>query len=388
MNIAACRHEHLRERSRAMQRVTVAGAVVNLILTLVKGAIGLVANSHALIADAIHSLSDLLSDGLVWFAAHHTAAGPDEEHPYGHGRFETAATLGLSAFLAVVAIGISWDAVQRIWINPQTDTPGQLALWAALLSILANEALYWYTIVIARRVNSKMLRANAWHHRSDAISSVVVFVGVGGALLGWPYLDGVAALVVGLMIGHVAWELGRSALEELVDTSLDEDAVQQAAQIIRAVDGVRSVHLLRTRRHGHEAAADVHVQVAPRLSVSEGHMIGQAVEDRLKEGIDVLTDITVHIDPEDDEQGPPCHDLPLREQVIAQLHDHWRDVVGLPPKYDLVLHYLSGRIDVDVVIDLTDMTGPPVAQELRQRLLNVLEDVPMFRRVQLLYRAR
>jgi hypothetical protein len=227
--------------------------------------------------------------------------------------------------------------------------------------------LYWYTLITARRIRSDMLKANAWHHRSDAISSVVVLAGVAGAMLGWSYLDSVAAVLVGFMIGRIAWDLGKEAMEELVDTALDEESVERARQVIMRIDGVRSLHLLRTRRHGHEATADVHVQVAPRLSVSEGHMISQAVEDRLIEALDALTDVTVHIDPEDDEQAPPSRDLPLRNAVIDRLGAYWEGV-GLPPGCEIGLHYLSGRIDIDIVLPAALEMPKGEAEGLRRRL--------------------
>ncbi len=374
-------HAHLAERTGATQRVALVGALVNLVLTVVKLVVGTLANSAALVADGIHSLSDLASDALVWVAAHHAGHGPDQEHPYGHGRFETAATLGLGILLVLVALGIVWDAVADVFHHEQ-PIPGSLAIWAALFSILANEALYWYTIVVSRRINSQMLRANAWHHRTDAISSVVVLLGVAGAMAGWSYLDAVAAVVVGAMVAKIGWDLGWDAMQELVDSSLDEQTVQAAQQVILSIDGVRSVHMLRTRRHGHEGAADVHVQVAPHLSVSEGHMISQAVEDRLKSEVESITDVTVHIDPEDDEQAPPCGDLPLRSEALQQLYAQWP---ALPESHTTRLHYLSGRIDVELVLPLAMYTDPQAASELQQQLAAGMETLPSFGRLSILY---
>ena len=374
-------HSHLSERTAETQRVAVVGAVVNLLLSGVKLVAGTLANSAALIADGIHSLSDLLSDVLVWVASYHAGHGPDEEHPYGHGRFETAATLGLGILLVLVALGIVWDAVAGAFHHEET-IPGILAIYAALFSILANEALYWYTLIVARRVKSEMLRANAWHHRTDAISSVVVLIGVAGAMLGWPYLDSLAAVIVGVMVAKIGWDLGWAAMQELVDAALDEETVQQAHQVILSVNGVRSVHLLRTRRHGHEAAADVHVQVEPRLSVSEGHMISQAVEDRLKDSVEAITDVTVHIDPEDDEEAPPCRDLPLRDDALRQLDGVWP---ALPASHQVRLHYLSGRIDVELVLPIASYQNEQAASAMQQSLQDSMSTLPMFGRLSILY---
>ncbi len=372
---------HLTERTAETQKVAVVSALVNLLLSGVKLVVGFMAKSAALIADGIHSVSDLLSDALVWIAAHHAGHEPDEEHPYGHGRFETAATLGLGILLVLVALGIVWDAVASAF-HHETSIPGVLAIYAAVFSILANETLYWYTLFVARHINSEMLRANAWHHRTDAISSVVVLIGVVGAILGWAYLDSLAAVIVGVMVAKIGWDLGWEAMQELVDASLDEDTVRQATRAIESVDGVGSIHMLRTRRHGHQAAADVHVQVAPRLSVSEGHMISQAVEDTLKDSVEAITDVTVHIDPEDDEEAPPCHGLPLRTEALKLLQTHWP---ALPPGHQVRLHYLSGKIDVELVLPIAAYKDEETADELQQRLEEGMTKLPLFGSVSILY---
>lgn len=374
-------HSHLSARSAQTQRVAVIGALVNLVLSAVKLIVGTLANSAALIADGIHSVSDLLSDALVWVAARHAGHEPDEEHPYGHGRFETAATLGLGVLLVLVALGIVWDAVAGAFHHEEA-TPGILAIYAAVFSILANEGLYWYTLAVSKKVKSEMLRANAWHHRTDAISSIVVLIGVAGAIMGWPYLDSLAAVIVGVMVAKIGWDLGWDAMQELVDASLDEETVRKATKAIESVDGVRSIHMLRTRRHGHEAAADVHVQVSPRISVSEGHMISQVVEDRLKDSVDEITDVTVHIDPEDDEQAPPCRGLPLRKDALAMLTQDWP---ALPDPHTFQLHYLSGKIDVELVLPVTAYGDEQQSEALRRQLEDSLADHPVFRRLSILY---
>lgn len=371
----------LAERSQASQRVTVVGAVINLLLSVLKLVVGWMANSAALMADGIHSLSDLASDALVWLAARHAGEAPDEEHPYGHGRFETAATLGLGILLGIVALGIVWDAVERA-ASGEHAVPGMLAIYAALVSIVAKEALYWYTIVVARRVNSEMLRANAWHHRSDAISSVVVLLGIVGAMAGWAYLDSLAAVIVGVMVAKIGWDLGWEAMQELVDAALDPEQVKLAQEAILSVDGVRSLHMLRTRRHGHRAAADVHVEVDPRVSVSEGHMISQVVEERLKQAVEAINDVTVHIDPENDEAAPPCRDLPLRNEALRRLEALWPD---LPEPHEILLHYLSGKIDVDVEFALDRCAEAVEVAKLQERLQRALDAEPEFGRVRVLF---
>ena len=382
-------HHHFEgfERNAQTRKVAIVGAVTNLVLSAVKIIFGYIGHSHALIVDGIHSLSDLLSDALVVFASHHANQEPDAEHPYGHGRFETAATLALGILLMLVAIGIGWDTVERLFDEEKMQVPGQLALYAAAFSILANEALYWYTLIVARKVRSKMLEANAWHHRSDAVSSIVVFAGIGGSILGISNLDTIAAVIVCVMIAKIGWTLGWQALEELVDKSLDEEEVRRVSGVIDAVDGVRSLHMLRTRKTGHMSAADVHVLVDPKLTVSEGHMVAVKVEEELKNNIDHLSDVTVHIDPENDEDVPPCDGLPLRNEVIDHLQKVWGGVDCVNEKAEIALHYLSGQIDVDLLLPLECFSSASASAELKKRLEEKVSGDERFNKIELLYKA-
>ena len=384
-------HDHAHafgeERNRQTKIVAIVGTVVNLILAVVKILFGYIGHSQALIVDGVHSLSDLLSDLLVLVASHHAYQEPDAEHPYGHGRFETAATLALGILLALVGIGIGWDSVERLLMHETAEVPTQLALYAALFSILANEGLYWYSIVVARKLRSKMLEANAWHHRSDAVSSIVVLVGIVGTQFGIENLDTIAAVIVSLMIIKIGWSLGWHALEELVDKSLDEDEVAKVSQLIDNVDGVHSIHMLRTRKSGHLSAADVHVLVDPALSVSEGHMIAVAVEDELKNNVDHLSDITVHIDPENDEEAPPCKGLPLRSEVVTYLREKWHGIDCFSEETDISLHYLSGKIHIDVIFQLGCYQSVEKTAEQRRQLTDALQNDERFGAIEILYKA-
>lgn len=373
------------QRYRAIQQVTVVGVLVNLLLAASKSIIGVIAQSQSLIADGIHSLSDLLSDGLVFFAARHADHGPDEDHPYGHGRFETAGTLGLGVLLVLVAVGITWDAVERLFSPEALLHPKPLALYAAIFSILANEGLYHYTAIVAKRIRSDLLQANAWHHRSDALSSVVVLVGVGGTMAGLPYLDAIAAVGVGVMIARIGWSLGWPAFQELVDEGLDEDRLEAIRSIIQEIGGVQDIHMLRTRRIGGDATVEVHVLVEPWLSVSEGHMIGQTVIDRLLEKVTEVMDVTVHIDPEDDAERDPCQGLPLRAAVERLLARQWRGVPGAEKRRRVILHYLAGQINVDVYFALEHMPPPEMRQQLRQSLQDKAAELPEFGQVRVFY---
>lgn len=343
--------EALDSRYREMRKVTLVGSAVDLLLGTSKIFFGVVANSQALIADGVHSLSDLVTDFLVLFAAKHSHRAADKEHPYGHGRIETVATVILGVSLTLVAIGISYDAIRRLLTPELLLHPGVLALVVALISVLSKEAIYQYTVRVARRLRSKLLLANAWHSRSDALSSVIVMIGVGGAMAGFPWLDAVAAVAVAAMIAKIGWNLLWKNLQELIDTALDPEQVEAIRRSITRLDGVRALHMLRTRHSGSDALVDVHILVDPRLSVSEGHQIGEAVRVSLIERFDEITDVTVHIDPEDDELGSPCDHLPLRNEMIQRLESRWHGLELGGRVSKVMLHYLGGKVHVDVYLD-------------------------------------
>ncbi len=373
------------DRTEISKRVTLVGALINILLSALKVLFGFVAHSHSLIVDGVHSLSDLLSDAMVWFASHHAQHGPDEKHPYGHGRFETGATLGLGIFLVLIAAGIVWDSVQRLFSPERLMHPGSLALVVAFFSVLIKEGLYHYTMVAGRRIGSKMIQANAWHHRSDAISSIVVVIGIGGTIAGLPYLDTMAAVIVGVMIARVGWELGWPAFEELMDVGLGQEGLDKVKEIIHSVDGVEAIHMLRTRSIGGEIIVDVHVLVAPWLSVTEGHMISQTVMDRLLNEVDEISDVTVHVDPEDDEAGPPTQDLPLRQQAMDKLNRCWSAIPEAQEIQQTILHYQDGKIDIDLYFPLSCYAGEDKLIDLRVRLQDMLKGENDFRELKMYF---
>ena len=339
-------------RYRETMKVTLIGAVIDLLLGIFKILFGFLSQSQALIADGIHSLSDLATDGIVLYAAKHAHTEADEEHPYGHGRFETVATVGLGIALLVVAVGISIDATLRLFNPEKLLIPSMGALVVAAISIVSKEVIYHYTMHVARKYNSSMLRANAWHSRTDAISSVVVLVGVAGSMAGLWYLDAIAAIGVGLMIAKIGWDLAWHSIRELVDTGLETERVEAIRKTILAVDGVVSLHVLRTRRMAGEALVDVHIQVDPRISVSEGHYVSETVRARVIKEIEEVSDVMVHIDPENDEITPPNTGLPLRHTLMAQLEQEWQGLAVASRIEDVTLHYLQGRIQVELKLPL------------------------------------
>ena len=350
-------HTHLPDpldnRYQDIRKVTLVGAVVYLVLGVAKIIVGVMASSQALIADGIHSLSDLATDFLVLFAAKHAHRQADDEHPYGHGRIETVATVVLGVSLVAVAIGICYDAVRRLMAPELLLHPGWLALLVAVISVLSKELIYQYTAAAARRLRSKMLHANAWHSRSDAISSVIVVIGVIATMLGYPSFDALAAVAVALMVAKIGWDLLWQSLQELIDTALDPERVEAIRETIMAVDGVRTCHMLRTRHSGSDALVDVHILVDPALSVSEGHQIGEAVRWRLIKTIDDVSDVTVHIDPEDDELASSCAGLPLRDEILRRLEQQWQHL-DIGERLDkVVVHYLDGKVHVEVFLNST-----------------------------------
>lgn len=339
----------LEDRYRHVRRVTLVGSAVDLSLGIIKIVGGWFSHSQALIADGVHSLSDLATDVLVLYAAKHAHAEADEEHPYGHGRIETAATVGLGIALMLISIGIVYDGASALLDPAKLVAPKAWAIALAALSVISKEAVYHYTIRYARRLKSEMLRANAWHSRSDAISSVVVIIGVGGALLGVTSLDAIAALVVAIMIGKIGFDVARSSVSELIDTGVDAEHLEEIRNAIQSVDGVDSLHLLRTRRMAGQVLVDVHLILSdPRVSVSEGHQVSETVRSVLIRHFDDIADVTVHIDPEDDEHAAPGKHLGLRDQVLGRLEARWQHLPAARQIKRVNLHYLNGRIHVEV----------------------------------------
>ena len=374
------------ERRQAVSRTAIVGAAINFVLSVIKVLAGIFGHSQALVADGLHSFSDLLSDILVLVAGHQAVQGPDSKHPYGHARYETVATLALGFLLLAVAIGIGWDAVQRLFAPAELLRPDAMALAATLASIGIKEWLYWWTLGYAKRVRSDLLRANAWHHRSDAISSIVVLIGILGTMAGLPYLDAIAAVIVAMMIARIAWELGWNATNELVDTGLEFTRLAAVKETIRSVGGVRSIHMLRTRRSGGQASADVHVLVDPEISVSEGHIISVLVEQRLKREIREMTDVTVHIDPEEDEGAPACTSLPLRAEALARLASLWSSIPASNERQRIIFHYLGGRIDLDVYFPITACFRKGAnPEQLREELAAALNEDPAFRHLRIYF---
>jgi len=354
-------------RYGASRRVTLVSVVWNLILTVAQIIIGFVGHSQALIADGLHTLSDLITDFMVLFALKHGKKAADEEHPYGHARIETAVTMILGIILVAVGAGIAISAGMRLSSAQTFVIPSAMTLWIAVITLGAKEGLYRYTMVVADRFDSNMLRANAWHHRSDALSSLIVAAGIGGSLLGFGYLDSVAALIVALMVVKVGGELAWQSLRELVDTGLAAEDLESIRQVILSISGVKALHLLRTRRVGEQALADVHIIVDDRLSVSEGHQISEMVRATLIKEIAPLADVMVHIDTEEDVNVPSGAGLPLRDELQKRLNNYFRDIPEARLIEHMTLHYLNGRIDIELLLSQDAVSHSTSARQLAQQ---------------------
>lgn len=291
------------DREKKAARVTWVGFFTNLILSAAKIVAGVVGRSSAMVADGIHSLSDFVTDFIVIIFIKISSKNEDSDHPYGHGKFETFATMLISFALFIVAIGIFYSGSVKIYevLNGRTiERPTYLALIMAAVSIVVKEGLYWYTIIIGRKIDSPAVIANGWHHRSDAFSSIGTLIGISGAMfLGerWRILDPITSVIVGIFIVAVACKLARPSIQELLEMSLPQEIEQNIEQKIRETPGVITFHHLRTRKNGNTFIIDMHIKVDARSSIVEAHDIATHVENNLKAAFGKHTQVNVHIEP-------------------------------------------------------------------------------------------
>jgi cation diffusion facilitator family transporter len=291
------------ERNREIYKVTLVGGAVNVVLLLFKFVAGIVGHSAAMVADAVHSLSDFVTDVIVIVFVHISGKPKDKSHDYGHGKYETLAMTIIGMALLAVAIGILYNGITHIvaWLGgEQLEAPGTLALWAALLSVVLKEAVYRYSMVKAHQLQSQAVEANAWHHRSDALSSMGTAVGIGGAIfLGqrWTVLDPVASVVVGLFIVKVSIDLLRNGIGDLTEQSLPDEVEREILQLAGSVDGVTLPHDLRTRRIGNHYAIELHILMEPDITLREAHEKASEVEALLRLHYGEETHVAVHVEP-------------------------------------------------------------------------------------------
>jgi cation diffusion facilitator family transporter len=357
------------------QRITWVSVGVNIVLTALQLAVGFIAHSQSLIADAMHTLSDIVADGFVLFANRKGAEAADADHPYGHGRYETAASLVLGLLLAGTGAGILIAAASRLQDLGSAPPVGVAAMWAALITLAAKEGLFRYMLVTAERLRSPMLVANAWHARADALSSLVVAAGIGGALLGFNFADAVAAIIVGAMIIKAGLKFTWDAIRELIDTGLSAEEVDAIRNTIASTAGVLGMHELRTRRMAHQVLVDAHVQVDPRISVSEGHRVAESARQRVLDKHPEVLDVLVHVDAENDLLANAAVGLPDRAFLLT----HLRELLAVdPPELErTTLHYLGTRVEAEIFLPpgFADEAG---LAELRKRVAAALPVDPWF----------
>jgi len=366
------------ERARGIQRATLVAIATNASLALGQVVIGLFANAFSLVADAAHTLSDLFTDVLVLFAGRRGADPADRNHPYGHGRIETATSLLLGAVLCAVGVGFLWSSGIRLQHMDAAPALHQAALYMALATLAVKESLFRFTLAAGRRLMAPMLEANAWHARSDAASSLVVAAGIGGSLAGYPFLEPLAAAVVGFLIIHTGVRLGLRALRELIDTGLSEQDVARLRATIRATPGVVGLHAIRTRRMADRVLCDAHVQVDPRITVSEGHQISDAVFFRVRAAHPEVQEVLVHIDAENDatRRATDLPRPPERTEIMSAMHALLGDALPAPTR--IQLHYLGDRVEAEVILPAAAAAQLDVHALKRRAAAKMAED-PRYR---------
>jgi len=335
-------------------KVTLLGLAANLILALAKGFIGIIANSSALIADAGHSVSDLLSDGITLWAVRMSGIPKDKNHPYGHGKFETVGTFIISLLLVFTGIGVAGHVFNRM---DATVVPGTIALWMAGIAIIVKEALFHVTRMVGRRTGSRVLMANAWHHRSDAISSVAALLGIAGAQLGIPLMDPIAGMLVAGLIIKTGIDIGYESIRELTDETVEEDVISELGKIMSGIEGVDHYHEMRARRMGPHLLVDLHIQVDSMMSISAAHQVAERVRLEILEKLPAVNEVLVHVDAEDDHVGDEGSEL-LQDIVLmrpqGEIENDVKKVLAEIPEIQgithIYCHYLNQKLTVQVNI--------------------------------------
>ncbi len=335
-------------------KVTLLGLAANLILALAKGFIGIIANSSALIADAGHSVSDLLSDGITLWAVRMSSIPKDKNHPYGHGKFETVGTFIISLLLLFTGIGVAGHVFNRM---DATVVPGTIALWMAGIAIIVKEALFHVTRMVGRRTGSRVLMANAWHHRSDAISSVAALLGIAGAQLGIPLMDPIAGMLVAGLIIKTGIDIGYESIRELTDETVEEDVISELGKIMSGIEGVDHYHEMRARRMGPHLLVDLHIQVDSMMSISAAHQVAERVRLEILEKLPAVNEVLVHVDAEDDHVGDEGSEL-LQDIVLmrpqGEIENDVKKVLAEIPEIQgithIYCHYLNQKLTVQVNI--------------------------------------
>lgn len=361
------RQKQLTHERSAATRITFIGMILDAFLGVLKVITGLLFHSQALIVDGIHSFSDVASDLVVLGVMRLSRQEPDQEHPYGHQRIETLGTMILGSLLIGVGAALAWDNTLRLLNPASASLPEWPILAAALISVLSKEWIYRYTRRVGLAIRSDLIVANAWHSRTDAFSSVVVLVSTIGAMMGYLWLDILAAIIISVLILYIGWKFAWDSVRELIDTGLSPEDTDNLRETAMGIEGVHNVHELRSRRMGQDILLDVHLVVRPEISVSEGHQVGMQVVAALRERMDNILDINFHVDAEnDDDQAPTSENLPTREEVRLALQEHFPG--DLPPNSRLRLHYLKNRVHMELFLEVDPENEVPESKSISHRM--------------------
>jgi len=365
------------KRQQAGERVTIVGAFANVVLSAVKIFIGFISGSLALVADGFHSLADLISDFAVVVLYRIANKKPDENHPWGHARFETLGTIFVAVLLAAVGTGILYRAAEQLAVAEDIAAPGWIALIVAAISLVAKEILYQYTVAVGNKYNSKLIIANAWHHRTDMFSSALVFAAIAGAIAGIWWLDAVGAILVSLFLYWLAAKMLWDSLTELVDTALPPNETEAIRKEALDVPGVLEVRGLKTRRAGPQTYVEMHIQVDERITAAEGHFIGQQVASKLRRQRNDLTHLIYHIDVEG--KRPPGtthlnHPLPtdVRGFILQQLAEQY-DIEGAVEEIEIDLYLKRDYFDVDIKLPSSVSVQPELKGNVSKALKSKYE---------------
>jgi len=349
------------------------GILGNILLSSIKFAGGVWGNSSALVADAVHSLSDLLSDAIAWFTYRMGRLPSDENHPYGHGRFETAGSALIGAVIAFAGFGLLFELQETL----RSNSKAILEFWVlvpVLFSILINEGLFRYSRALGEKLHSPSLIANAWHHRSDAVSSIAALIGIAGALAGWPVLDPLAGGAVALMIIWTGFKIILDSGRDLMDEGLDKNQIEQIENVIRESDGVSGFHQLRSRKAGGRSFIDVNILVAKDLSVSEGHHIAESLRRNLFKSFPFIEDALIHVDVEDDDNFESIYTC-SREELERAVESVLKAEPAILSFNKLRLHYWKGKNTVEVYVKAAPDKAVEEITEILKGVRNKLLDL-------------
>ena len=347
------------------------GAVTNLFLSLIKLIGGYFGNSMALVADGIHSLSDLITDAVVYFSHGVGQLPPDRNHPYGHGRAETIGTTVVGLLIIFTGLGVAYESWETIFQTIE-KVPGALAAGIAFLSIIINEGLYQYTLKIGKSTNSPSLIANAWHHRTDAISSIAALVGILGAWNGFFILDPLAGGLVGLMVCNVGFDFSSKGFRDLMDTGLNEENMEMIFKILNEIPEVLQFHDLRSRTIGGEVLIDVHILVNPEMTVTEGHQVAEEVRRKIIKDFNNVQDVLVHVDGEHDAEFDNLYNV-TRKEITEIINPIIESLGGVRPDPEFRIHHGNGRITVDLFLQMSGDREMKEAEKLMGEVKSRLE---------------